>query len=246
MSTEKLSELSKPVGFAREEDIKLMQSGKLLSGLTIWRSGKEPLYSQEYVSALLAELEAKDERICELEAIATEYAGKFQKAQDANKHLVIMSNDDKKRIAELEAGHQEAAKQIASWRRIAKQNIEEREKDLAALDAERQKIIGMEAIRADASQVFKEIGNELGCNPDNESIMMAIDDLKKDNTSLRDQRAGLVQAVSELGAKLATPVRLPNKNDDEFWFDGVFQVAKFDRAVERAVSAAGFKFVGDE
>lgn len=62
----------------------------------------KPLYSQEYVSALLAELDAKDKRICELEAIATEYAGKFQKAQDANKHLVIMSNDDKKRIAELE------------------------------------------------------------------------------------------------------------------------------------------------
>ncbi|HGM5243512.1 TPA: hypothetical protein ACKPZK_002455 [Serratia marcescens] len=83
----------------------------------------------------------------------------------------------------------------------------------------------LEAIRADASQVFKEIGNELGCNPDNESIMMAIDELKK---------------------RLATPVRLPNKNDDEFWFDGVFQVAKFDRAVERAISAAGFKFAGDE
>ncbi|WP_269934824.1 hypothetical protein [Serratia liquefaciens] len=47
-------------------------------------------------------------------------------------------------------------------------------------------------------------------------------------------------------AKLATPVRLPSKNDDEFWFDGVFQVAKFDRAVERAISATGFKFVGDE
>lgn len=61
MMDNKLSELSKPVGFAREEDIKLMQSGKLLSGLTIWRSGKEALYSQEYVSALLA-------RIAELEA----------------------------------------------------------------------------------------------------------------------------------------------------------------------------------
>lgn len=52
--------------------------------------------------------------------------------------------------------------------------------------------------------------------------------------------------IAELEGKLATPVRLPNKNDDEFWFDGVFQVAKFDRAVERAISAAGFKFVGDE
>lgn len=46
--------------------------------------------------------------------------------------------------------------------------------------------------------------------------------------------------------RLATPVRLPNKNDDEFWFDGVFQVAKFDRAVERAISAAGFTVEGDE
>jgi len=54
------------------------------------------------------------------------------------------------------------------------------------------------------------------------------------------------QRVAELEAKLDTPVRLPNKNDDEFWFDGVFQVAKFDRAVERAISAAGFKFAGDE
>ncbi|EMH4110023.1 TPA: ead/Ea22-like family protein [Serratia marcescens] len=52
--------------------------------------------------------------------------------------------------------------------------------------------------------------------------------------------------ASEAEARLATPVRLPNKNDDEFWFDDVFQVAKFDRAVERAISAAGFKFVGDE
>ncbi|HGO4162701.1 TPA: hypothetical protein ACK1B7_004036, partial [Serratia marcescens] len=54
------------------------------------------------------------------------------------------------------------------------------------------------------------------------------------------------EELLELRAKLATPVRLPNKNDDEFWFDGVFQVAKFDRAIERAIRAAGFKFVGDE
>lgn len=52
--------------------------------------------------------------------------------------------------------------------------------------------------------------------------------------------------IEHLEAKLATPVRLPDKNDDEFWFDNVFQVAKFDRAVERAISAAGFKFVGDD
>lgn len=63
---------------------------------------------------------------------------------------------------------------------------------------------------------------------------------------LISERGVLRERVAELEAKLATPVRLPNKNDDEFWFDDVFQVAKFDRAVERAISAAGFKFVGDE
>lgn len=55
-----------------------------------------------------------------------------------------------------------------------------------------------------------------------------------------------IERAEAAEAKLATPVRLPNKSDDEFWFDGVFQVARFDRAVERSISAAGFKFVGDE
>ncbi|HEM7576490.1 TPA: hypothetical protein ACGD69_004065 [Serratia marcescens] len=121
------------------------------------------------------------------------------------------------------------------------------------LEAKYKRIAELEVIRTDASQVFKEIGNELGCNPDNESIMMAIDDLKKrekrvvalagGNTELWETMAARLEAAE---AKLATPVRLPSKNDDEFWFDGVFQVAKFDRAIERAISAAGFKFVGDE
>lgn len=60
-------------------------------------------------------------------------------------------------------------------------NAREKEKEMEERLAE------LEAIRADTAQVFKEIGNELGCNPDNESIMMAIDELKK---------------------RLATPVRL--------------------------------------
>ncbi|MGP2591238.1 hypothetical protein [Serratia marcescens] len=161
------------------------------------------------VLAVFAELEAKDKRIGELEVIATEYAGKFQKAQDANKHLIIMSNDDKKRIAELEG------------------------------------------VCSDASQVFKEIGNELGCNPDNESIMMAIDDLKA--TQITGTLAMIIKRAEEmerilegvtpemiaggwtakgisdyaksLEAKLATPVRLPDvrqssSGDRYQWSDG--------------------------
>lgn len=70
-------------------------------------------------------------------------------------------------------------------------------------------------------------------------------ELESYNVRLREWNAGLAQESCELKAKLATPVRLPNKNDDEFWFGSTFQVAKFDRAVERAISAAGFT-VGDE
>ncbi|EDV9708378.1 ead/Ea22-like family protein [Salmonella enterica subsp. enterica] len=53
--------------------------------------------------------------------------------------------DGSKRIAELEKGHQEAAKQINSWRRLAKQNIAERGKDISELETARQRIAELEA-----------------------------------------------------------------------------------------------------
>ncbi|WP_232733354.1 hypothetical protein [Serratia marcescens] len=110
MSTEKLSELSKPVAWtsARSLDVRRkvtaftdVESAAEYASANCWEK-IVPLYSQEYVSALLAELEAKDERIGELEAIATDYADKFQKAQDALKYAAVMSDEDKKNIAELE------------------------------------------------------------------------------------------------------------------------------------------------
>ncbi|EGK7521471.1 hypothetical protein IOX12_004630 [Salmonella enterica] len=62
--------------------------------------------------------------------------------------------DGSKRIAELEKGHQEAAKQINSWRRLAKQNIAERGKDISELEAARQRIAELERteIREDGNQ----------------------------------------------------------------------------------------------
>ncbi|MBE0147941.1 hypothetical protein FOT80_00840 [Serratia fonticola] len=54
-----------------------------------------------------------------------------------------------------------------------------------------------------------------------------------------------VDNVAELEQRLQQPIKLPNKNDDEFWFGSTFQVAKFDRAVERSILAAGFKFKGE-
>ncbi|CUZ60014.1 hypothetical protein PTR52_24400 [Serratia nevei] len=111
----KLSELSKPVAYTDADELRFHHATSDMWPVPLGFGKDVPLYSQEYVSALLAGLEAKDNRIAELESI-----------------------------------------------------------------------------REDASQVFTEIGNELGCNPDNESIMMAIDELKK---------------------RLATPVRLPKRWD---------------------------------
>ncbi|MEL5644934.1 hypothetical protein [Serratia bockelmannii] len=68
----KLSELSKPIGVAFKSDIELMQSGRMIHGqMTVWRGCAENkvtegVYSQEYVSALLAELKSS-------QAIANEY-----------------------------------------------------------------------------------------------------------------------------------------------------------------------------
>lgn len=64
----KLSELSKPVGFVSKQAQALLKSGDTASIRPFFDvQGSSPLYSQEYVSALLAELEAKDKRIAELE-----------------------------------------------------------------------------------------------------------------------------------------------------------------------------------
>ena len=54
-------------------------------------------------------------------------------------------NQQQDRIDQLEKGHNEAAKHIHSWRRLAKQNIAEREKDIAELTDARQRIASLEA-----------------------------------------------------------------------------------------------------
>uniref|UniRef100_UPI003221D7C1 ead/Ea22-like family protein n=1 Tax=Clostridium perfringens TaxID=1502 RepID=UPI003221D7C1 len=72
---------------------------------------------------------------------------------------------------------------------------------LAERDADKKRIAELEAIRSDASQVFKEIATELGCNPDNESIMMAIDDLKA--TQMTGPLKEVLKRNIELEAKTA-------------------------------------------
>ena len=80
---------------------------------------------------------------------------------------------------------------------------------LAELEAKDKRIAELEALKADASQVLKEIGNELGCKPDNESIMVAIDYLKA--TQMTGPLKDVLKRNIELEAKLATPVRLTDE-----------------------------------
>ncbi|EAM7084788.1 ead/Ea22-like family protein [Salmonella enterica] len=90
------------------------------------------------VLALLDELEhykSREERVTKLVLDnSTSWDVLYEKLEAAER-----------RIAELEKGHQEAAKQINSWRRLAKQNIAERGKDISELEAARQRIAELEA-----------------------------------------------------------------------------------------------------
>ncbi|CVB30589.1 hypothetical protein [Serratia marcescens] len=169
---DKLSELSKPVAWIiGEESIEEFTRGYetfVVRGDDVDSTEETmKLYSQEYVSALLAELEFEKQNNAGVAGMVEDYETKLAEKD--------------KRIAELEG------------------------------------------VCSDASQVFKEIGNELGCNPDNESIMMAIDALKE---------------------RLATPVRLPKTNG--YWDE---QEKAFEDAItlaKRAIWRAGFKVEGDE
>lgn len=82
----------------------------------------------------------------------------LEKAQRANAVQDDHINQQQDRIDQLEKGHQEAAKQINSWRRMAKQNIAEREKDIAELDAARQRIAELESKLANPVQLPKTNG----------------------------------------------------------------------------------------
>ncbi|EPP3196988.1 EaD [Salmonella enterica subsp. enterica serovar Kentucky str. ATCC 9263] len=99
--------------------------------------------------ALLDELETKEEQRANWFQMAQKLGEDFDAAEKRNaeqrEYYEGVIADGGKRIAELEKGHQEAAKQINSWRRLAKQNIAERGKDISELEAARQRIAELEA-----------------------------------------------------------------------------------------------------
>ncbi|CAI2076859.1 Uncharacterised protein [Serratia marcescens] len=181
----KLSELSKPVmysitcngvveeiggdsqGFSREE---VQEELDLWDAVVPGAYTVSALYSQEYVSALLTELERykqyAKERDAENESLALT-VGRLRVELEAKDEVL-------REIAfRVSAGGYNADSVDAE---VFKQKIIDGIDSISGVLIKR--IDELEAVKADASQVFKEIGTELGCNPDNESIMMAIDDLK--------------------------------------------------------------------
>ncbi|MHC9213736.1 hypothetical protein [Serratia marcescens] len=133
---------------------------------------------------------------------------------------------------------------------------------LAELEAKDKRIAELEAIKADASQVLKEIGNEMGCNPDNESIMMAIDALKErekrvvalagGNADLWETMAARLETAE---AQLSTPVviNLPERRDNSYDWDGAPPSEAFNICLSicglmfrQQLRAAGFIVEGDE
>ncbi|EIO9992242.1 ead/Ea22-like family protein [Salmonella enterica subsp. enterica serovar Saintpaul] len=126
----------------------------------VWR-GKEISRLNDEVDELKEKLEAAEMQIvnlkqnCEndpriheivdLKESVAELATENARIAEQREYYEGVIADGSKRIAELEKGHQEAAKQINSWRRLAKQNIAERGKDISELEAARQRIAELEA-----------------------------------------------------------------------------------------------------
>ncbi|ENM4476105.1 ead/Ea22-like family protein [Salmonella enterica] len=126
--------------------------------------------------------------------------------------------DGSKRIAELEKGHQEAAKQINSWRRLAKQNIAERGKDISELEAARQRIAEQSAIVAAAEKLVRCKGryhSELNYRALAKLFGVVTPDLpplEHENVHYADaaevEITALRQRIQELEAKLETADKL--------------------------------------
>ncbi|EJH6881129.1 TPA: ead/Ea22-like family protein [Salmonella enterica] len=126
--------------------------------------------------------------------------------------------DGSKRIAELEKGHQEAAKQINSWRRLAKQNIAERGKDISELEAARQRIAEQNAIVAAAEKLVRCKGryhSELNYRALAKLFGVVTPDLpplEHENVHYADaaevEITALRQRIQELEAKLETADKL--------------------------------------
>ncbi|EBS0228085.1 ead/Ea22-like family protein [Salmonella enterica subsp. enterica serovar Schwarzengrund] len=193
------------------------------------------------VLALLDELERKQQYIKRRDQENEEIALTVGK-------LRVELEAAKKRLAELEKGHQEAAKQINSWRRLAKQNIAERGKDISELESARQRIAEQSAIVATAEKLVRCKGryhSELNYRALAKLFDVVTPDLpplEHENVHYADaaevEITALRQRIQELEAKLSKPVLLPKTNG--YWTE---QEKAYEEAItlaKRQVRLAGF------
>ncbi|EAT7266148.1 protein Ead [Salmonella enterica] len=116
-------------------------------------------FNPKVALALLDDLDVKEEQRANWFQMAQKLGEDLDAAEKRNaeqrEYYEGVIADGSKRIAELEKGHQEAAKQINSWRRLAKQNIAERGKDISELEAALQRIAEQSAIVAAAEKLVR-------------------------------------------------------------------------------------------
>lgn len=124
-------------------------------------------HAAQIITALLDELEhykSREERVTKLVMDnSTSWDALYKKLETAEKRTAELEranvsqddhiNQQQDRIEQLEKGQQEAAKHINSWRRLAKQNIAERGKDISELEAARQRIAELEARAVNLSKL---------------------------------------------------------------------------------------------
>ncbi|EBD1090429.1 hypothetical protein FA809_23325 [Salmonella enterica] len=172
--------------------------------------------------ALLDELETKEEQRANWFQMAQKLGEDLDAAEKRNaeqrEYYEGVIADGSKRIAELEKGHQEAAKQINSWRRLAKQNIAERGKDISELEAARQRIAEQSAIVAAAEKLVRCKGryhSELNYRALAKLFGVVTPDLpplEHENVHYADaaevEITALRQRIQELEAKLETADKL--------------------------------------
>lgn len=113
------------------------------------------LFSPGNILTLVEALESKERTIQVLESSYNDQTEALEKAQRANSAQDDHINQQQDRIEQLEKGCQHAAKRINSWRRLAKQNIAEREKDISELEAARGRIAELEPIHAAAEKLVR-------------------------------------------------------------------------------------------
>ena len=97
----------------------------------------------------------------------------LEKAQRANAAQDDHINQQQGRIEQLEKGQQHAAKHINNWRRLAKQNIAEREKDISELEAARGRIAELESRTVKLPEAFYPDG-DIDC-----PLVVNLDDVKE-------------------------------------------------------------------